>query len=101
MSITTPPPLPAAAVELLALAERIGWKTSAEHGVDSGGSPFVTIDVGARRGDEAWHYRITWHTRGTGTYRLFSKLARTHAHYWRDAPSLRAIRAAMEHVGKV
>jgi|ERR1700756_794769 len=84
--------LPKAAQELLQVAESAGWKSGVERGVDSGGSPFVTVAVGARSGERFWHYQITWHTRGTGTYRLFGKIVRTDVHYWCDAPSLRTIR---------
>ena len=46
------------------------WSFVLKHGVDTGESPFISIE--ALRGDDRiW---VTWHTRATGTYRLFSCL---------------------------
>lgn len=45
-----------------------GWSFVVNHGKDTGDSPFISIE--ARRGNQ--DVRITWHTRETGTYRLFS-----------------------------
>lgn len=87
---------PKAAAELLELASERGWKTGTAHGIDSADNPFVTIELGRVVGDSVFHYRITWHTRGTGTYRLFSKICRVPgAMYWHDAPSLRVIQTAI------
>lgn len=45
-----------------------GWSVLLQHGKDTGENPFVSVE--AREGDR--HLRLTWHTRDTGTYRLFS-----------------------------
>ena len=45
-----------------------GWNFMVNHGKDTGDSPFISVE--ARRGRQ--DIRITWHTRSTGTYRLFS-----------------------------
>jgi hypothetical protein len=44
------------------------WSFVVNHGKDTGDSPFISTE--ARRGND--HVMITWHTRATGTYRLFS-----------------------------
>ena len=85
------PALPKAALELIASAAERGWRIGVGHGRDSGDSPFVTIQLGIK--DPDWRYQITWHTRDTGTYRLFSKICRGGGHWWADAPSVKAIRA--------
>jgi hypothetical protein len=43
-------------------------------GVDSGGNPYVTIRATKHL---KYELRLTWHTRETGTWRLFSALVRT------------------------
>ena len=45
-----------------------GWSFVVNHGKDTGDSPFISIE--ARRGND--HVMVTWHTRATGTYRLFT-----------------------------
>lgn len=45
-----------------------GWSYMLNHGKDTGNAPFISVE--GRRGD--MEVRITWHTRATGTYRLFS-----------------------------
>lgn len=45
-----------------------GWSFLVQHGKDTGDSPFISVE--AKRDNET--VRITWHTRATGTYRLFS-----------------------------
>ena len=57
------------------------------HGTDSGDSPFVSLTV-------KWplhEVRLTWHTRDTGTYRLFSAMAKTDARNWHDVTMAKAI----------
>lgn len=57
------------------------------HGEDTGGSPFVSITV-------KWpqhEVRATWHTRNTGTYRLFSALATLPNQGWHDITATRAL----------
>ena len=94
--------LPKTAADLLAVARANGWRTAVGHAEDSGGSPYATVEIGRKVNDEVWHYKLCWHTRGTGTYRLFTKLSRTpDAPYWHDAPSLKAIRATLESVSEL
>jgi hypothetical protein len=50
-----------------ALADNM-WSFVVNHGKDTVESPYVSIEA-ARGGVEV---RVTWHTRATGTYRLFS-----------------------------
>lgn len=77
--------------DLAAYAEKHGWKWLAVEGHDNGNNPFVTVIVGNPADGE--QYKITWHTRETGTFRLFSKLhQRAFGMAWRDAPSLTVIR---------
>jgi len=45
-----------------------GWSFMVNRGKDTGEHPFISVE--ARRGRQ--DVRITWHTRATGTYRLFS-----------------------------
>lgn len=86
--------LPKAARSLVEYADWAGWRHAVADGVDTGGSPFVTV---ALRHPESGHaFRITWHTRNTGTYRLFSKSERPAGKgVWRDATSIKAIRAVI------
>lgn len=80
-----------AARDLVSLAVAGGWRWVAAAGEDSGSKPFVTVIVGDVTTGE--QYQITWHTRATGTYRLFSKImSESKGRPWRDAPSLKAIR---------
>jgi hypothetical protein len=87
--------LPAAAQSLLDLATSKGWLTACVYDSDSGGSPFVQVALHHPETHE--QFTMTWHTRATGTYRLFSKL-------WRqrgravvvDAPSIKKIRELVE-----
>ena len=62
-------PAPATAARNFAIeAIDARWDVLVRHGIDTGDNPFVTVE--ARRGDR--HVMATWHTRATGTYRLFS-----------------------------
>ncbi|MDT0171038.1 hypothetical protein [Pseudarthrobacter sp. BRE9] len=47
-----------------------GWSFVLQHGEDTGDSPFISIE--AKRSKDIDTIRITWHTRATGNYRLFS-----------------------------
>lgn len=81
----------ARALALEAVAK--GWTAGWMEGEDNGGNPFITLHMGKREGA---YYTITWHTRDTGTYRLFSKMVRrVPGASWTDAPSLKAIRSAL------
>lgn len=83
--------LPAAAAGFIEYAEHYGWLTAYGRGEDNGGSPFVLVVV--KHPDNGHAFEVTWHTRMTGTYRLFSKLERPAGKaVWRDAPSLKRIR---------
>lgn len=88
--------LPKAARDLIAHAKANGWKAGALAGEDTGGNPYVTVEI--FRGEPLYVIRVTWHSRATGgrSLRLFSKIWR-HVpvegvgFYWQDAPSLKAI----------
>lgn len=87
----TRPVLPKAAADLVACAAEHGWRIAAGYGRDSGNAPFVEIQLA--NDDPKRLYKICWHTRDTGTYRLFSKIVWAPYRGWTDAPSIRAIRA--------
>ncbi|MFE1089571.1 hypothetical protein ACFW5K_19995 [Streptomyces albidoflavus] len=77
--------------DLAAYAEKHGWKWVAAEGQDSDSNSFVTVIAGNPADGE--QYKVTWHTRETGTFRLFSKLhQRAFGTAWLDAPSLTVIR---------
>lgn len=59
---------PTSAQDFAIDAIRSGWSVLLKHGKDTAGSPFVSVEAVK---DER-HLRITWHTRSTGTYRLFA-----------------------------
>lgn len=44
------------------------WSYVLNHSEDTGGSPYIAIE--ARRGQDS--VMVTWHTRATGSYRLFT-----------------------------
>jgi len=94
--ITRVEDLPAkGARDLVTVVIANGWEWAAARDVDSGGNPFVEVLLG--RADTGEQYKVTWHTRGTGTYRLFSKIwVKEKGRPWADAPSLRAISARVE-----
>ena len=54
--------------ELVVALTAGGWNFVVNHGKDTGNSPYVSTE--ARRDNES--LMITWHTRATGNYRLFS-----------------------------
>ena len=60
--------LPAKTRELVTTLADGGWSFVVNHGKDTGEHPFVSTE--GRRGND--HIMVTWHTRATGTYRLFS-----------------------------
>lgn len=47
-----------------------GWSFVLQHGTDTGNSPFISVEAKKSKDGETIH--ITWHTRATGTYRLFT-----------------------------
>lgn len=73
-------PIPNRVGRFAAAAAEAGWRVRQGHGADTGGAPFVTVY--ARRG--MWEVRATWHTRHTGTYRLFTCIARSPRRTWFD-----------------
>ena len=54
--------------ELIITLMDCGWSFVVNHGKDTGDHPFISVE--ARR--DTAHVMVTWHTRATGTYRLFS-----------------------------
>ena len=66
--------LPKPALQLVADLDNAGWSFLVQREEDNGGSPFVTIK-GAPSWDPYSEVIATWHTRSTGTYRLFSCMA--------------------------
>ena len=60
--------IPVAAAELIGLAYDGQWSFLLQHNVDSGGAPYVNFK--AKRGLTE-SVEVSWHTRQTGTYRLF------------------------------
>lgn len=79
--------LPRAAVKMLTTAALAKWLTGWQWSVDSGGNPFVSIHVGDRETGE--YFKYVWHTRGTGTLRLFSRTHRaTRGRQWTDGPGV-------------
>ncbi|MFC8447596.1 hypothetical protein [Kitasatospora sp. NPDC057223] len=88
--------LPKPAADLLALAKANRWLTAARWSEDSGGNPFVDIQVAHRvPGGSSWAYRLTWWTRDLtpGRMRYARGVASTPQQPgWTTAPSVRAIR---------
>jgi hypothetical protein len=56
--------------ELIITLMDAGWSFVVQHGTDTGDSPFISIE--AQKSKDSEPIRVTWHTRATGTYRLFS-----------------------------
>jgi len=81
----------AKARDLVISAMDNGWSVVYRPNVDTGGSPFVTVE--ASRGDQ--YFSATWHTRNTGTYRLFNVALGRSRHNARDA-TLTQVIAAVE-----
>jgi hypothetical protein len=81
--------LPKAAVAMLNTAALARWRTGWEWAEDNGGSPFVTVHVGDP--DSREYFKYTWHSRGTGTLRLFSRLHQaSKGREWTGGPSVKA-----------
>lgn len=64
--------IPANARELINACLDNGWSVLVQHGIDTGSSPYISIEA-AKPGNRK--IRATWHTRASGTYRLFSCMA--------------------------
>ncbi|MGW1828882.1 hypothetical protein ACWCO0_09430 [Streptomyces tubercidicus] len=81
--------LPKAAVGLINTAALSRWSTGWQWLEDSAGNPFVTVHVADP--DTREYFKYTWHSRGTGTLRLFSKMRQVQAGgLWIDGPSVKA-----------
>lgn len=81
--------LPAAARTLVSMASLSGWTVGWQWSADTSGNPFVTVHVADRETQE--YFKYTWHSRGTGTLRLFGKLHREAGKaVWVEGPSLKA-----------
>lgn len=72
--------------EIVAIALERGRSYSVIHGTDTGDNPFVALTVGW----DGHEVRMTWHTRSTGTYRLFSAIVRTPTRDWHDVTATAA-----------
>ncbi|MCX5070876.1 hypothetical protein OOJ91_34070 [Micromonospora lupini] len=106
----TCPEMPRAAAQLLDTARAAGWRLLAVTHHDTSGHPYLKVQVAHpnppavhnRSGPchccAIWAYEVTWHTRGTGSYRLFGRvLARVPGHAApHDGPSIRAIRTLID-----
>lgn len=77
---------PTRARALLDAAIDHGWAAAWQPGFDTSGAPFVTVRAVHRNTGAAadTEIRVTWHTRATGTYRLFSAIAREPGRNWHD-----------------
>lgn len=64
-----------------------GWSFVVNHGTDTGGCAFVSIE--GKRGNSG--VKCAWHTRDTGTYRLFTCIASTPGTRWGDVTLRRAL----------
>lgn len=83
--------LPKAAVGLLNTAALAKWSTGWQWNADNGDNPYVTVHVA--NPDTREYFKYTWHSRGTGTLRLFSKIHQAQAGApWKDGPSVQAAR---------
>lgn len=79
--------MPAKLRHMMDTAVDAGRSLILAHGIDSGDHPYVALTV-------KWdnhEVRATWHTRATGSYRLFSAIARYPHHPWHDVTADRAI----------
>lgn len=64
-----------------------------QHNEDSGANPLVTFTAKwfPEGSDVPTEIKLTWHTRDTGTYRLFSAISRGHYHGWHDITVKKAV----------
>lgn len=77
--------------DLVRTAQAAGWLVGVGQGVDSGGSPFLSVE--AREPGDARKIKATWHTRSTGTYRLFSAMLFEPWEGWRHTTAARLVDA--------
>lgn len=66
---------PKGLTDLIALLDESGWSYGVSQARDSGGAPFITVR-GLPHWDQFTEVQVTWHSRSTGTLRLFSCMAR-------------------------
>lgn len=66
-----------------------GWSFVVMHGADTGSSPYVSVEG---KGDDS-EVKCTWHTRETGTYRLFTCLVRSPGQAWHHSTLRKALEA--------
>jgi hypothetical protein len=85
---------PKALAELIAAALAHRRAFIVQHGVDSGDCPFVTFKAQwlPEGCDVSTELQMTWHTRNTGTYRLFSAIARGYYRNWQDITAKKALK---------
>jgi len=88
---------PTAALDLAFKAAEAGWGVAFKPGADSGGSKFVEVKgFMPGTGDRSDRkFTVTWHTRDTGTYRLFSCLI---SDGWTRAVTLKKLHEFIEHI---
>jgi hypothetical protein len=100
--------LPKAAAGLLDAAREAGWLWALSWQADTSGNPFVSLHLGyledapAEDPDmlaalRAYQIRATWHTRDTGTLRLFSLIVQQPRQDWRDRSVKAALQLISEH----
>lgn len=65
-----PPTYPAKLSDVVNELLSYGWSFVVQHGKDTGEHPFISVEAQKAKDGDA--IRIAWHTRATGTYRLFS-----------------------------
>ena len=66
----TAPTHPAKLADVVTELLDYGWSFVVQHGKDTGEYPFISIE--AKKSKDGTTVRISWHTRATSTYRLFS-----------------------------
>jgi hypothetical protein len=92
-TVPVPDRWPARMRELVRALQAAGWVVAVDHHEDSGGSPFLSVRAVERDGGER-KLQGCWHTRGTGTYRLFSMLLFRPYQGWHHL-TVRAVLAAV------
>ncbi|WP_068059231.1 hypothetical protein [Nocardia xishanensis] len=83
---------PKALAELIEAALSHGRSFIVQHN-NSGDSPFVTFRAKwlPEGCDVTTEVTLTWHTRSTGTYRLFTAIARGYYQDWHDISAKKAL----------
>lgn len=92
--------VPVAARTLAHDAIDAGWSVAYNLGVDTGMNQFVTVEASrpaAGEDSDPSYFRVTWHTRGTGTFRMFDCCAGKYR-YQASACSLRHIKSLVERI---